>query len=118
MNKLVLTFVFLFAGIIIVNATSETQNQSGIGDDNTTVKVTVYPNPVVDIIHIAFEKPVEEPIVETFNVNGQKCTPPETSQGDGSNKTEINMSNQPAGIYIIKVFSKGEVIHVQKIIKQ
>jgi len=117
MNKLFISILFLFAGTAIANAQSLSQNQAGNGDNNNRISVTVFPNPVADIVNVLFDRPVGEPIVETFNVNGQRIPSPGNGGGDGSNKTEIDLSNAAPGIYVIKVYDGNEIIHVQQILK-
>ena len=117
MNKSTLfTALFLLAGMLF-NTTVIADDKPGSTKTTDKISVIIYPNPVMDVINITSSEPIQEPIVETFNVNGQKVTPPQSSQGDGSNKMEVDMSNASPGIYFLKVFDGKELIHVQQIIK-
>lgn len=118
MNKTtLLTALFLLAGMLFNNIVIADDNKPGSTKTTGKISVIIYPNPVMDVINITSSEPIQEPIVETFNVNGQKVTPPQSSQGDGSNKMEVDMSNAAPGIYFVKVFDGKELIHVQQIIK-
>ncbi len=117
MKKLTLSILFLLSGIVVTTAQSLSQNQQDNTDNTSRVIVTVFPNPVIDIVNVLFDKPKGEPIVETFNVNGQRMSPPSNGHGDGSGGVDIDMSALAPGIYIIKVYNGNEVLHVQKIIK-
>jgi len=120
MNKSILfTAISLLAGTLIVNSANG-DDKPGSTKNTEKVSVVVYPNPVTDVIHIVFTNPVKEPIVETFNVNGQRVPAPASGGGSGdggSNKTEVDVSALSPGIYFVKVYSAKEVIHVQQIIK-
>jgi hypothetical protein len=119
MNKSIFfTAIFLLSGIVFIN-TATADDKPGTTNNPGKVTVVVYPNPVVDVVTILFERPVDEPIVETFNVNGQRLPVPSTGgDGDGgSNKTEVDLSTLAPGIYFLKVYTRQEVIHVQQIIK-
>lgn len=118
MNKSILfTAIFLIAGTLIVNSATG-DDKPGSTLNTGKVSVVVYPNPVMHNVTVSYSEPLKHPIVETFNVNGQKVTPPQGSQGDGSNKTEVDMSNVAPGIYFLKFFNGTELIHVQQLIKQ
>ncbi len=117
MNKLSFILLFLFAGIVSTSAQTAAQNQPGNGNGTTRVIVTVFPNPVIDIVTVAFDSPVKDQIVETFNVNGQRMPNPSDGHGNGNNTTQVDLSGFAAGIYILKVFSGGELLHVQKLLK-
>ena len=110
--------LLIIAGATIANAQTTSQNQPGRGNTDTRVSVAIFPNPVIDIVTITFDIPVKDPIVETFNVNGQKVLAPTNEQGAGSNKTDVDLSGAAPGTYVIRVRSGNEIIHVQKIIKK
>jgi hypothetical protein len=117
MNKTTLfTALFLLAGMLFNNIVIA-DDKPGSTKSTGKISVVIYPNPVMDVINVTSSEPIQEPIVETFNVNGQKVTPPQSSQGDGSNKMEVDMSNAAPGIYFLKIFDGKELIHVQQIIK-
>lgn len=117
MNKFIFSVVFFFATTLFVNAENG-DDKPGSKPNSGRVAVSVYPNPTNNIVNVNFNEPLEQPIVETFNVNGQKVTPPSMSGDDGSNKMEVDLSGVAPGIYVLKIISAGEVVHVQKIIKQ
>jgi hypothetical protein len=117
MKKLLFSLLFLTTGILCATAQTMSQSQPGIGDNPTLVKVTVFPNPVKDIVNVNFDTPVKQPIVETFNVNGQRVLAPSNGHNDASGNTSLDMSAFAPGLYVVKVYSGNEIIHVQKILK-
>lgn len=117
MKTTIFSTLFLFAGILASTA-NNTGDQPGADKNSVRVAVTVFPNPVRDIINVNFDGPVKNPIVETFNVNGQKVQAPVTGGDEGSNKMQVDISNAAPGIYVLKIFSGSELLHVQKLIKQ
>lgn len=116
-NSIFLTAIFLITGTFF-SKSANADDKPGSTKNKNKVSVEIYPNPVTDFINVTFSKPIQEPIVETFNVNGQRVPAPSTGQGEESNKTEIDLSGLAPGIYFLKVFSGIELIHVHQIIKQ
>ncbi|MGE3824716.1 MAG: T9SS type A sorting domain-containing protein, partial [Bacteroidia bacterium] len=78
-------------------------------------KVVVYPNPVKDILTVSCSVPAKEQVIELFNVSGQKVITENVNSI--TCKTEINLSALTSGIYLLRISSQNEIIHVQKIIK-
>jgi uncharacterized repeat protein (TIGR02543 family) len=68
----------------------------------------IYPNPVVDILHINYTTIVPTGKIEIYDLNG-KCVKTKTI----SNQNTINLSTLPAGTYLVKTGNK-----LTKIIKQ
>ena len=117
MNKSIfLTAIFLLSGLVFIN-TASADDKPGSTKNTARVSVVVFPNPVMNIVTVTCSEPIQQPIVETFNVNGQRVETPVTGGNDGSNKMEIDFSAAAPGIYILKVMSGKELIHVQQLIK-
>jgi hypothetical protein len=117
MNKATLfTAIFLLTGLICIN-TATADDKPGSTKSTGKVSTVVYPNPVVNVVTITCSEPIQEPIVETFNVNGQRVETPVTGGNDGSNKMQVDMSSISPGIYILRVMSGKDLIHVQQLIK-
>ncbi len=75
-----------------------------------TYSVTLYPNPVKDILHIQSEKAVTT--VHIYNINGAAV-----SQTTGENIHEINITHLSAGTYMIRV-ETGDEVSVMRIVKR
>ncbi|PKP25155.1 MAG: hypothetical protein CVU03_09085 [Bacteroidetes bacterium HGW-Bacteroidetes-2] len=73
--------------------------------------VTLYPNPVNNILIIESSDNIES--VEIFNLLGQKILNEKASQL----RKEIDMSQLSKGMYLVKVLSNG-ISHTSKIIKE
>ena len=79
-------------------------------------KVTVYPNPIVNNVHITIPRLWQDKEVSYYmsKVNGQKVsafTVPAASQTE-----TLNMSNIPPGVYILRI-SQGSETAVKTLIK-
>jgi xyloglucan-specific exo-beta-1,4-glucanase len=70
-------------------------------------KVLVYPNPVVDVVHID-SKNLKSAVL--YDMNGKKLME--------SNKTEINVSQLPKGVYVLKIITSDNSVVSKKIIKK
>lgn len=62
-------------------------------------QVSFYPNPVVDYVHINYDRKIRN--VEVYNVAGQQLI----NETVNAEKGSVNMSRLPAGLYILKVNS-------------
>ncbi len=72
----------------------------------------IYPNPGEGIFHISVNNPssIQNCRFEIYNTAGECVLQKEIS-------TEINLSNQPKGIYLLKIYNSGE-LYYHKIIVQ
>jgi photosystem II stability/assembly factor-like uncharacterized protein len=82
---------------------------------------SVYPNPNNGKFTIQSPLPLKGgTTIEVYNVLGEKvyASPPAPSpKGEGNGRSEVNLSGQPAGVYLYKVNSeKGELIGEGKLI--
>lgn len=71
-----------------------------------------YPNPVVDIIKVDYDKTLSG--VEVFNVMGQKVFTQQLS----SNQADINLSTLTPGTYLMKVSAIDGSAKAIKVVKQ
>ncbi len=82
-------------------------------EDNQKIKIVLYPNPTSGKFKISVLKDFHNGIqMEIVNLSGSIIY----TQKLNSKKTEINIENQPAGIYIIKIISNNKV-YTSKIMK-
>jgi hypothetical protein len=78
---------------------------------------TVYPNPVTKntLLYISLKEPLKEDCkIEISNLAGEILT--ESKMSIGSEKTAIDLKNQPPGIYFIKI-SDSQAITFHKVVK-
>lgn len=73
-------------------------------------KITVYPNPTVDFIHIKLANQEEIKEVSVIDFNGKKVNLAPQHE-------RVNLTNLSKGIYVLKVVTSSGV-HIQKIIKK
>lgn len=78
-------------------------------NDISTIKnkITVYPNPVKDILNIITDSEVSK--VEIFSLDGKKVKE--------ANQKKVNVSNLTNGVYILKITDSMNSTYTQKIIK-
>ncbi|HLN21163.1 MAG TPA: T9SS type A sorting domain-containing protein [Bacteroidales bacterium] len=77
-------------------------------------KMIAYPNPTDGMINIEFSDiPLSDAEIEVFNINGQKILS-EKVNGSGSFVMQIDLSNQPAGMYFIRNFLTGRRMMIVK----
>lgn len=76
--------------------------------ENELSTISVYPNPVKDILNINAQKNVEK--AEVYNLSGQLVL-------TAKNQNQVDMSTLPAGNYVVRIFSGDDVKSI-KIIKK
>lgn len=72
-------------------------------------EVTVYPNPTTGNLHFAAMENVEK--VEVFNNIGRLMA-------TFNNQREINISDMPAGLYMLRVTLQGDAVVMKKVVKK
>jgi hypothetical protein len=79
------------------------------------VSVTIYPNPVSDIVRVVFDQPVESPIsVTVVDFRGRRV---DTGMiATGTTLYEIDMQGLPAGLYYLRL-QKGMHINAYRVVK-
>ncbi|HQB27714.1 MAG TPA: T9SS type A sorting domain-containing protein [Paludibacter sp.] len=84
---------------------------AGTGIDKINANaLTLYPNPVQDILHIQADEAVTA--VRIYNVNGTAV-----AQATGENISEISLAHLPAGIYMVRV-EAGEMVRMERVVKR
>lgn len=69
--------------------------------------ILIYPNPTADVVHIN-DKNLK--VVALYDLNGRKLME--------SNKTEMNVSQLPKGVYVIKIVTANNQVISKKLIKK
>ncbi|OSZ82119.1 hypothetical protein CAP35_02285 [Chitinophagaceae bacterium IBVUCB1] len=77
----------------------------------------VYPNPASNELHIAFDKQANNTTINIADITGKIVYSNNVGTLTGGSEQIVNMGNNPAGIYILRIASNGEEA-VYKIIKQ
>jgi len=80
-------------------------------DEISKNKVSLYPNPVKDMLHISSEKEIES--VNIFNMTGQKAAIPMVVVSK-----QINTSSLAPGTYLVQIKFKDGETRTEKIIKK
>ena len=76
---------------------------SGLDDIKNTQDISVYPNPVEDVLNITSDKPVHS--IRIYNVYGTEVL-------RATDTNSIDVSNLPAGVYMVR--ADGKVVRVIK----
>lgn len=82
----------------------------GVGvDDVQSQSVSMYPNPVNDIITVAAANTA---LIEIADISGRAVL----TANSQNNTTQINVGDLPTGIYVVKLFNnEKQLIHTQKV---
>lgn len=80
-------------------------------DNVNASKFSYYPNPTTGILNISASGKIDN--VDVYNVVGQKVM----SFAPNADRSEINMSALPKGLYFVKALVKGQII-TNKVIKK
>ena len=107
-----------YAVIVTENSCTDTSScysitVVGISDEENT-ELTLFPNPVGDMLHIALPRPYEEVWVELIDMKGQII---KTEHFQGKSMTTLDMSMMPSGGYVIRIHTK-EGLAFMKMIKE
>ncbi len=81
-------------------------------NDFTSGILSIYPNPVKNILHLNTQQTIIE--AKVFNIAGQEI---KLSQNIFAGNTELNMENLKAGIYVIKVITNDGNVIFSKVTK-
>jgi hypothetical protein len=90
-----------------------TYNSVGL-DENDSQVIQVYPNPTTGLLHINLGQESDNIYVVITNVLGEQVYAENIS---GSTSHELNL-DQPAGIYFVNVYTQGNLISTERVIKQ
>jgi hypothetical protein len=85
---------------------------SGIGEIPLGARITIFPNPVKNILVIKGLS--ADSRIEIYTVLGEKVN----SVNNPNSTCEIDLSARPAGIYFLKIFEKNGSSAVRKIIRE
>lgn len=100
-------------GIPDVGPNSPEESLSVIKSDFPTI--VLYPNPTKGNFELTLPETQKELDIQVFSIRGQKIS--EGTYSAISGKIQLNLDNQPAGMYIVKVNSEGKTANY-KVIKQ
>lgn len=97
---------FDFNEAIITNTTVTTVVQTLMTRDEETLTLSLYPNPVNDLLHIQTEQNIDRVII--YNLQGQEMVV--------TNEKELNVDHLTSGVYLVKIIN-GAQSHTLKFIK-
>ncbi|GGE20027.1 choice-of-anchor L domain-containing protein [Psychroflexus salis] len=98
-----------------VNVNPDDVSCEGIGVDDFSKYINVYPNPVSTNLQINYSAGTPIETIQIFNLNGQLVF---QKQYNGlQSHLELNFDEYAAGVYLIKI-SAGKQTNIQKIVKK
>lgn len=92
---------------------------TGIDDiGGESLQVKVYPNPMYDVVNLAFESPqtIEAQVV-LADMLGRVIAVQPTAIVSGANQISMPVYNLPKGIYILQILNHNAVYFAQKVVK-
>lgn len=101
-------------GVIVTTTTdgSTVEVENTLSIDAIEMDITMYPNPVVDILMIASDTQLSE--ISVYDLSGKQMI----KEVGTTNKTQIDMRSLTTGIYFVRVDGKHFLSSAFKIIKQ
>lgn len=88
---------------------------NAVGEPQPVPEVELYPNPVVDVLHLHFSSPSPAATWQLTDVAGHQLGSAALPEGK---ETQIDLSHLPAGVYWLQLhFAEGKTL-VQKVVKQ
>ena len=103
-NELYVGGFFLSAGGNQANYIAKWNSGVGIAENNLTSSIIIYPNPAGDKIHLQ-DSDLKNSEIKLFNVQGELL-----KNISKNNISEIDVSDLPSGVYILKILDNKNVI--------
>ena len=88
-------------------------NSTTVNNVSMEAEIGLYPNPTTGIINLTLPAAVKNAAVSIYNMVGQQVV---NTVCDG-NPTSINMSNQPAAVYYVRI-TVGDDVMVRKVVME
>jgi len=80
-------------------------------NEDFILEMDIYPNPTKNILHLILSKKIENSIIEIFDFNSGTLV--QKKEYQNSKTIELNLSNLPNGIYILKLSHENGIITKQ-----
>ena len=84
-------------------------------DEIATKELTVFPNPVSDLLQVNYTITGETAVLELFHVSGKKVA--QKTLSNTTSNHELNMSNYANGLYLMTITEQGEAPITKRIVK-
>ena len=91
----------------------------GIEDQHVDVFMSVYPNPITNIVNIQYTNSVQTEMkdIQLYDAYGKLLGVFETNNYSPIQTIQIDMSRFSSGIYFVKAVADNNVLTVRKILK-
>jgi len=90
-----------------------------VADTDSTARLSVYPNPASDVIHLSFAGQAGAVLVELFSMDGQLIFSESIIAAGGKDEVNISVQDLACGVYVLKVTfidqAAPQIFKVQKI---
>jgi len=77
--------------------------------------IAVYPNPILDVLNVAYATSTNTGVLTVFHVSGQRVNVTQLSENQDYH--QVNLSDLPDGAYILTIEEEGKLPHTERIIK-
>ena len=103
---------------IIPRRLTDLRDVTGVSE-NLSKAISVYPNPVRDVVSVQYHSAKNEPLtIRISNAGGQKLAIKTVLAVKGTNAFSLTETAQlKAGIYFVELINSNEVIGTQRFIK-
>ena len=88
-------------------------NGTAVNNLNMEAEIRLYPNPTTGVIYMTLPPVMKSVAVSIYNVVGQQVV----NTVCDNNRTSINISDQPAGVYYVRI-ALGDDVVVRKVVKE
>lgn len=89
-------------------------NVTSIDNFDDTYRLTIFPNPAIDILQIQFEKANEKNLIELYSTEGKLLL---TQESNYATLCQIDMSKYDIGTYLVKIHNKNTKGKSYRIVK-
>jgi len=84
-------------------------------EDEVITNVSVYPNPVSDVLNVEYQTVSNTAILTVYHVSGKQVLVNQLGQDEGYHR--VNLGNLPDGAYILTIQEAGKLPHTERVIK-
>ena len=106
--------------IVTLTLTIEPCDTNGI-NENGMANLTLYPNPTTGMVNVQFTMnnvQLGAGEIQVLDVYGRLLQTVETRHGASLQTTQIDLSSNTPGVYLIRLVGDGRVIGVRKVVKE
>ena len=101
------------------NTTAETRNSEGFESieilDQSITNITIYPNPIRDLLNIDYKTTSGTAVLTVFHVSGKQII--NQPLAEDASYHQVNLSNLADGVYLLTIQEAGKLPYTERVIK-